>query len=273
MPELPEVEHAAACLRDWLAGRRIDRVEADASRVLRGVAPATVARRLRGRELRTVRRRGKYLLLGFDGDIAAISHLGMTGKWVRRAAGEPPPAHSRVRVHVGDSVLHYVDPRMFGRLTVHRGVELDELPEVRVIGPDPLHDPRYAQALAASLSRTRRAVKVALMDPRVVAGIGNILATEALFRARIHPQRPADSLTKPELSRLWRGIASSIKRSMRSIGDEEISYQSDGDADNPFLVYGRLGQMCPRCRTELESSILGGRTSVYCPRCQPIAIP
>ncbi len=269
MPELPEVEHAASCLRRWLLGERIERVEAPASRVLRGASPAGVARRLRERRLCAVERRGKYLLLSFDGGVGILSHLGMTGKWIRRRPDESVPAHSRVRLHVDDAVVHYVDPRMFGRFTVHPLAELEQLPEVRIIGTDPLHDGRYGATLATALARTKRPVKVALMDPRVTAGIGNILATEALFRAKIHPLRPASSLRPAEIGTLSRGIRAAIRRSMQSVEQEdEISYQSDAESDNPFLVYGRAGEPCPRCRAPLGHMTLGGRTTVFCPRCQ-----
>src|SRR5688572_14401472 len=111
MPELPEVERVSAFLTRWLRGRRIERAQAQASLVLRGQSPHTLARRLRGRRVVSVRRLGKYLLVSLDGGVGVVNHLGMTGWWFRRRAHEPAPGHSRVQLHVGAHVLDYVDPR------------------------------------------------------------------------------------------------------------------------------------------------------------------
>jgi formamidopyrimidine-DNA glycosylase len=276
VPELPEVEHAATCLRAWLVGRTLDRVRAPASRVLRGASPVALARKLRGRRLRAVDRRSKYLLLRFDGDVGLLAHLGMTGKWVLRAAGEAPPRHTRLTLESGARAVHYVDPRMFGRVALHRAADLDALPEIRVIGPDPHRDKVGARVLAARLGKTKRAIKVALMDPRVVAGIGNILATEALWRARVHPARPAASLTSAELAAVARGMRASIRLQMGTLeAESDATYLSEDASDNPFLAYGRVGEPCSRCGTHFETMILGGRSSAFCPRCQvaPRATP
>ncbi len=269
MPELPEVEHAARTLRRWLRGRKVVRAEADATRVFRGGGRAAFARALAGRRLRFVERRGKVLLVGFDRDVGFLSRLGMTGKWLRRKQGAAPPKHSRARL-VTDrgETIHYVDPRLFGRITPHPASALLELPEVRALGPDPLLDGLDPAALHERLGRTRRAVKVALMDQALVAGVGNILATEALFRARLHPARPARSLSLREVKALVRGIEASIAHTLEAEQGEEITYVEEDPDANPFLVYDRAGSPCPRCRTTLARLALGGRTSAYCPRCQ-----
>ncbi|MEJ7731705.1 MAG: bifunctional DNA-formamidopyrimidine glycosylase/DNA-(apurinic or apyrimidinic site) lyase [Polyangiaceae bacterium] len=269
MPELPEVEHAATCLRAWLVGRTLDRVRAPASRVLRGASPITLARKLRGRRLRAVDRRSKYLLLRFDGDVGLLAHLGMTGKWVLRARGETPPPHTRLTLETGARAVHYVDPRMFGRLALHAAGELDALPEIRVIGPDPHREKVGGALLAARLGKTRRAIKVALLDPRVIAGIGNILATEALWRARIHPARPATSLGSAELAALARAVRASIRLQMGTLeAASDATYLSEDASHNPFLAYGRVGEPCSRCATPFLTMVLGGRGSAFCPTCQ-----
>lgn len=270
MPELPEVEHAAGCLRAWLVGRTVDRAVAPASRVLRGAAPATLTRKLRGRRLRAVERRSKYLLLFFDADVGLLAHLGMTGKWVLRARGEAAPQHTRLSLESGARAVHYVDPRMFGRVALHRAADLEALPEIRVIGPDPHRERVGAKLLGERIGKTKRAIKVALMDPRVIAGIGNILATEALWRARIHPARPASAVTASELAALARAIRASIRLQMGTLAAEsDATYLSEDASDNPFLAYGRVGEPCSRCQTPFETMILGGRSSAFCPRCQP----
>jgi formamidopyrimidine-DNA glycosylase len=269
MPELPEVEHAAVCLRRWLRGGTIVRAQAEPSRAFRGTSRPALLRKLRGRRLLRVERRGKILLLHFDGSVGLLSHLGMTGKWVRRRRGEPGPTHSRLRLFLSNGdVVHYRDPRLFGRLSLHREGELDELPVVRALGQDPLVDGVDGARLHASLSSTARAVKVALMDQRVVAGLGNIQATEALFRAGIHPARRAKSVPRREATALARAIDASICFALEQEGEEEIVYVEEDAGANPFLVYGRAGEPCPKCGRELQKMRLGGRTTVYCERCQ-----
>jgi formamidopyrimidine-DNA glycosylase len=270
MPELPEVEHAARSLRVWLTGAEIARVEAPESRVFRGGSRRAFQRSLAGRRLERVERRGKVLLLHFDGDVGVLSHLGMTGKWVRRGAqaGGAPP-HTRARlVLAGGGAVHYCDPRMFGRLAIHRAAELTSLPEVVALGPDPLADGIDAAALHAALARTARAVKVALLDQRVLAGVGNIYATEALFRAGVHPAREGRTITHREARAIARGIEASFADALGRMG-EEAAYLSDGShVANPFAVYDRAGEPCPRCGRGLEKLVIGGRTSAFCSRCQ-----
>jgi formamidopyrimidine-DNA glycosylase len=271
MPELPEVEHAARCLRAWLDGTTIVRAEAPASRVFREGGRALFRRLLAGRRLERVDRHGKVLLVQFDDDVGLLSHLGMTGRWVRRPAGERV-AHARARLVLSDgSILHYSDPRMFGRLEIHRTPEIAALPSVRELGPDPLLDGIDVTRLHAALARTSRPVKVAIMDQSILAGIGNIQATEALFRAGIHPARPARTLSRRDVARLARAIDDSLAHTLARMDDGEIAYLSDGaHVDNPFLVYDRAAEPCPRCRRPLEHMTLGGRSSVFCARCQPL---
>lgn len=270
MPELPEVEHAARCLRAWLTGVAITAVDAPQSRVFRGGAPRRLARALEGRVLQQVVRRGKVLLLAFDADVGALAHLGMTGRWVRASTtSSDAPRHSRACLRLADgSAVHYCDPRMFGRLALHRAAELAELPEVRALGPDPLLDGIDTAALHALLQGTSRAVKAALLDQSILAGVGNVYATEALFRARVHPAREARSLSKREVARIGEGVLGAFADSLARM-EGEIEYLSDGaHVENPFAVYDRAGQPCPRCRRALSTARIAGRASAYCDRCQ-----
>jgi len=278
VPELPEVEHAASLLRGFLAGRHIVRAEAPRSRVFRDEASrrAFVAK-LRGRRFEVIDRRGKYMLLTFDGGVGLLAHLGMTGSFERAREGAAAPPHSRAQLHLDDGhVIHYRDPRMFGRIAIHTSAELLSLPEIAAIGPDPLRDGVDAKVLHAALSATKRPLKVALMDGAVIAGLGNIHATEALWRAKLHPARRADSLSRTDASALKRGIDASITFAIEQIARETapeapLRYVNDPQNDeNPFLVYDRAGEPCPRrgCKGVLESMVLGGRTSAFCPTCQ-----
>jgi formamidopyrimidine-DNA glycosylase len=276
MPELPEVEHAARTLRAWLGGRTIRRAKAADSRIFRGGSPRDFERLLPGRHLERIDRRGKYLLLTFDGGLGLLSHLGMTGKWVRRSPSpvsgrRTVPKHSHARLELDDgSALHYVDPRLFGQLSLVRGGAVSELPVIRALGPDALRGGVDAARLHAVLARSARPVKVALLDQSVLAGIGNIYATEALFRAGIHPVRPSRSLTLEDASRLAEGIQAVLELAIAGmVGEDEIAYLSQGrGAENRFVIYDRAGTPCPRCGRTLASLVIGGRTSAFCPGCQ-----
>lgn len=276
MPELPEVEIHARKLRRWATGRVVERAEAEDTRILRPLGPAAL-RVLDGARLSTVRRLGKNLLLSLSGKnevVGAWSHLGMTGKWLRRPEEEPTPPHSRVRLHLDDGqVLHYRDPRMFGRFLVVPGARFDELPELRTLGPDPLEQGIDVPRLHDAFRRTRRAVKLALMDQAFCPGVGNIQASEALFRAGIDPRRPASSMSLAEIERIADGVRASIVYTIDAFhrlgqdGEEDLEYVDEGGA-NPFQVYDHAGEPCPRCGTPIERVALSQRSSYYCPSCQ-----
>jgi len=275
MPELPEVEHAARTLRAWLSGRTIQRARAVDTRIFRGGSLGDFERSLPGRTLARVDRRGKYLLLTFEGGVGVMSHLGMTGKWVRRVAGAPSrrrtvPKHSRAHLVLDDgSALHYVDPRLFGQIVVVRAHPVAELAVIQALGPDALVDGVEPGRLHAALARSARPIKVALLDQSVLAGIGNIYATEALFDAGIDPSRPSRSLTRGEVARLAEAIRGVLTLSLGRIEAGEIAYLSEGrGVPNRFVIYDRAGSPCPRCGKVLRKTVLGGRTTAFCPGCQ-----
>ena len=283
MPELPEVEIAARNLRRWLVGRRIQAIDGPdggpALRLVRPDPPASLAQ-LGGRRISSVARVGKHLLVELAGEprLGFYSHLGMTGRWVRRLAGDAPPPHSRVRLHVDDgSVVHYADVRLFGKLRVAPEARFSSLPEIGRLGPDPLSDGIDADRLRQRLARTRRAVKVALLDQAILAGVGNIQANEALFRARLDPRRLGSSLSRAEARRLGAAISASIEDTIAADLDDpgfdpergDFPYVEDSGAPNPFAIYGREGERCPRCgKARIEELVLGGRASYLCPACQ-----
>ena len=270
MPELPEVEFAARTLRRWLKGQRIEDAEAPDTRVFRGTDRAAFARELVGQKLEWIERRGKYLLIAFTNNVGLLSHLGMTGKWMRVPRTGEIPSHVRASLTLSrDGFVLYRDPRLFGRIALHPADRLFELKEIRELGPDPLVDGIDERTLYDRLHRTQRAVKVAIMDQAVLAGVGNIQATDALFHAHVHPARSASSLTPKEVRAVAEGIRKSIDDTLALQGDgDAIEYVEEPGAENPFVVYGRAGHTCPRCTGTLEKIDLGGRTSVFCPRCQ-----
>jgi formamidopyrimidine-DNA glycosylase len=275
MPELPEVEHAARTLRTWLDGRTILRAVAGDTRIFRGGSPRDFERALPGHRLERIDRRGKYLLLTFDGGLGLLSHLGMTGQWVRRtpkpsSGRRTVPRHSHARLFLDDgSAIHYVDPRLFGQLHLVTEGAVSELAVIRALGPDAVVDGVDAARLHAVLRRSARPIKVALLDQSVLAGVGNIYATEALFQAGIHPSRPSKSLSLDEVSKLAVEIRAVLDLTIAGMVEEKIAYLwQDRAAVNRFVIYDRAGSPCPRCGHTLEKLTIGGRTSAFCPGCQ-----
>jgi formamidopyrimidine-DNA glycosylase len=270
VPELPEVEFARSCLSRWLGGQKLDRVDADATRVIRGASPKTFAALARHRVTR-VERRGKWLLLHIAPDLGLLAHLGMTGKFELARPGAPAVRWSRVRFTRPDgAVVHYRDPRQFGHLKVAPLSGLLSTEPLKSLGPDAKDHLPSAKALEARMSKSRRQVKEVLMDQTVLAGLGNIQVTEVLFLARIHPARRAASLARAEIGRIRAAIQKSLARTLAMNRGDKITYVEESKrVENPFLVYGKAKSPCPKCRIPLRKMVIGGRTSAFCPSCQP----
>jgi len=273
MPELPDVEMARRDLKRWLVGTVVTAAFTEDARLSRPASPRAFAPALVGRTFERVERRGKWLRLDLDDGGKVFSHLGMTGGWVRVALGAPVVRFERARIDVvrrqaragrkaeRDRALsvRYVDARRFGRLLAAR----EDIADWTALGPDPFADGidmgRFSQALA----KGRRAVKEIVMDQRVFAGVGNILATEGLWLARVDPRSPGNALRLPADARaIARGLQRAIARELAG-----LERCRDGGASS-FFVYGRAGQACPRCAARLSSVVLGGRTTVFCRECQ-----
>lgn len=268
MPELPEVEIASRHLRSWLEGRGIVAARADRSRVIRGQTQARFAA-LRGKRLVGIERLGKWMLLEFDRGEGLASHLGMTGKWIRRRRGEPKARHTRATLELDDgNAVDYRDMRLFGRLIRGKLEELRALPTVRALGPDPLQGIDLDR-LHGQLARTRRSLKEALMDQRTLAGLGNIYVSEALHRARLDPRRPGTSVSREETERLAAAVVEALRAGLRDEDSPEpITYVEEGGR-NIFLVYGREGQPCPNgCGGRIRRIVQSGRSTFFCPVCQ-----
>jgi formamidopyrimidine-DNA glycosylase len=266
MPELPEVEITRRNLERWFLGHRVVSAQADNTRIFRGARRADFER-LRGRLLEASRK-GKYLLLAFENE-GLLAHLGMTGKFVRRPAGMIEP-YSRARLFLeSEDVIHFRDPRMFGRLMPVESRRLWEVEPVQELGRDPLTDGLTAKQLEEAVGPSRQPIKVALMDQKRIAGLGNIQACEVLFRAGIHPARKPKSLSPEEWKKLARAIHAAIRYAIDRLSSEEIQYVEEPGADNPFLVYGRAGEPCPKRNGRIQTFIQAGRTTYYCPKCQP----
>lgn len=254
MPELPEVEDAARRLRAVVTGRAIVRVRALHPSV-ESRLPLRVRRALRGAVITRVERRGKHQLLHLaDGRIIHV-HFRMSGDW-RVLDGGDTPRSARLVMELDDGTrVALIDPRALGTVDVHPAGE----PPVLALGPeatDPDIDP---DVIRERLSRRRLAIKPALLDQRLVAGVGNIYAAEGLWHARIDPTRAASDLTRPEVARLLKGIRTALQR---AAGER---YRA---GSGRFEVYGRSGEPCRRCRTPIARITQAGRSTYYCPQCQ-----
>ncbi len=267
MPELPEVETIRAELAPRLAGRTLARVEILDPRLTRPIDLFEVAEELEGDRIEAVERRGKYLVLRLESGLALLVHLRMTGgfHW-------EPTTHERAVVELDDGTrLVYRDVRRFGTWLVLEDAAVEPYLAAKN-GPEPL-GPRFtADWLGAQLGRRRAPVKAVLLDQRVVAGLGNIYADEALWRARINPLRAASSLSVDEVRRVHRAVRDALRAGIARQGSTLRDYSrpdgSAGSMQDEFRVYGRDGLPCPRCRTPIAKARVGGRGTWFCPHCQ-----
>lgn len=269
MPELPEVEFARRSLVRWFEGRKLVRTESEPNtRTFRdsdlGIFAATKG------SLDSATRKGKYLMLGFSSGLGAIAHLGMTGKFLKRKPSDEV-RWSRARFFLDSGeVIHFQDPRMFGHIDALPASELTKRKSVAKLGVDPLNDGLSVAQLKDAIGTSKQPLKVALMDQERIAGLGNIHAAEALFRAKLHPSRTADSLKPTEWTALAKAIRDTIAFALKLDGDsDEIEYVEEPGAKNPFFIYGRAGTPCRKCKTKVQSFTQGGRTTHFCPKCQP----
>jgi formamidopyrimidine-DNA glycosylase len=273
VPELPEVETVRRQLAPVLEGRRIERVEIRDGRLTRPLEPLEVAAELEGETVATVERRGKYLVVRFETGRALLIHLRMTGS-LRHARGDAiDDLHTRAVVTLDDgSDVAYRDVRRFGTWLVLERDELEPYLSAR-LGEEPLGPEFTPRALARRLEHRRAPVKAALLDQRSVAGVGNIYADEALWRARLHPLRQAGDLDTGEIRRLRdavrRALEAGIARQGATLRDYRQPNGAEGSMQHEFRVYGRDGEPCERCGTPIEKIRVAGRGTWYCPRCQP----
>ena len=271
VPELPEVETVRRRLAPVLAGRRFVRVSIDDPRLTRPLDPADVARELEGERVAVVDRRGKYLILRFESARALLIHLRMTGSVLTGEAAQDDPYRRAVVALDDGSDLAYRDVRRFGTWLLLEPDEVDAYIDDRV-GREPLADAYRARDLAAKLEGRRAPIKAAILDQRTVAGVGNIYADEALWRARIHPLTPAAALDLDEVKALHRGMRRALEQGIARQGSTLRDYRlpdgGSGGMQHEFKVYGRGGEPCERCGTPIDKIRVAGRGTWYCPSCQ-----
>jgi formamidopyrimidine-DNA glycosylase len=279
MPELPEVEVLRLHLVSRLRGFKIERVEIMRPKLARPTTPDALRNALEGTTVRDLTRRAKYLLLVTKGKpgATAMVHLGMTGRLFLIPKGTALPKHARVVLHGKKENLVFEDPRMFGRFTL-------DLTSLEKLGPEPL-DPKLTPAvLKQQLSGTRQAIKIALLDQTRIVGLGNIYASEALFRAGIDPRKATHKLTAAQIERLCEAIHFTLANAIRFGSSLKLAFDNPGSKDalfyyglsdqtnavvhEKFFVYDRAGEPCRKCGTPIKRLVQAARSTFYCPACQ-----
>ncbi|GAA3237666.1 formamidopyrimidine-DNA glycosylase [Streptomyces lavendulae subsp. lavendulae] len=282
MPELPEVEVVRRGLERWVAGRTIESVEVLHPRAVRRhpAGGADFAARLAGQTVGAARRRGKYLWLPLEErDLSVLGHLGMSGQLLVQPADAPDEKHLRIRIRFDDSAgteLRFVDQRTFGGLSLHETVpgSAEGLPDVIAhIARDPL-DPLFDEgAYHLALRAKRTTLKRALLDQSLISGVGNIYADEALWRAKLHYERPTATLTRPRSAELL-ARAREVMNAALDVGGtsfDSLYVNVNGESgyfDRSLDAYGREGEPCRRCGTPIRRRAWMNRSSYFCPRCQ-----
>ena len=278
MPELPEVETIVRGLRETIPGRRIVSVRLGKTDFMDD--PAAIEQGVPGRKIEGIERYGKFLLLrlspmrgagnGDAGRASLLVHLGMTGHFALDPFERPCKKHTHVCFVLDDGrELRYTDARRFGRMAFFGEASLSD--QLRPLGADPLEvtGDEFAERI-----RTRGArIKALLLDQHVLRGVGNIYADESLWRAKIHPARLGRQLTRTQTGMLHRALQQILKRAIRfrgsSISDFEDAMGEPGEYQRRHRAYGREGKPCHRCRTLIRRAMVAGRSTYYCPRCQP----
>lgn len=284
MPELPEVEVLVRYLRPLVIGKVIRQIAVCRERVISPTPRRQLLQRLRGARILGLERRGKYLVFelrraGEKETFILLGHLGMTGRMFVVKQGDPLPKHTAVWFDFGRERFVYEDPRYFGRMTLDSSA-------LAQLGPEPLSDEFTPTCFATALRRSSQAIKVKLLDQTVVAGVGNIYASEALFRAGISPRLAARRLSEAQVRRLRQTVRAVLREAIRCGSTIPLSFAqpaADGlfyfgrTAGTPdyyeerLLVYDRAGKPCLRCRTPIKRIVQAARSTFFCPRCQTLA--
>jgi len=290
MPELPEVETIRRQLAPLVEGRRLRRIEVLDPRWCRPLAPQELEQALVGRRIERLGRRGKYLVWSFDGDVHLAQHLRMTGAVL--ADPDPEPAHTRVRMELGTAGrpagggsartgvgarsarrLAFVDPRRFGTGELMLGSDALEAFFAARLGLEPF-DERFTAEHLRALAKGRTApIKAFLLDQRRIAGVGNIYADEALFRAGVHPRRPAGALSREQYARLRESVIAALSAGIDARGASIDDFRHidgvRGSFQDQFQVHLRAGEPCVVCGSPIVKMVVGGRGTYVCETCQP----
>lgn len=280
MPEGPEVEVLVRHLDPLLRGRVIQRVVVSRPKIVRPDSLAKLQTLLREARFQRVSRRGKYLLFDLEtrrGSQRLVGHLGMTGRMFVQPRGKERPRHAAVVLELDRDEFIFEDTRYFGRLTLSQQA-------VEALGPEPLEHAEPPEEFVQAMQKSRRPVKVLLLDQAIVASVGNIYASEACHVAGISPKRAGTKLREPEIARLWSAVRSVLEEAIRFGSTVPLAFGSDGTKDGLFYygrpdgaedfyeerlrVYDRAGQPCRNCGQGIRRIVQAARSTYFCPRCQ-----
>lgn len=274
MPELPEVETVRRGLNSLIKGRTINNVEIYYDKIIIG-SVADFQSNLVGAKILDVGRRAKYLLFHFDNNLTMISHLRMEGKYQVRASRFDFDKHVHIVFHLDDGrFLGYRDVRKFGKMQLVPTAEELQVKSLAALGPEPLTQAYTLASLHQGLKQRKKSIKATLLDQHVVSGLGNIYVDEVLWRAKIHPEEPANKLTEQQISDLYLMINDEIKTAIDAGGTTVRSYVDamghEGNFQLQLHVYNQKGHYCERCGTIIKKIKVAGRGTHFCPQCQTI---
>ncbi len=273
MPELPEIETIKRVIEPQIKGLAIQQITVNRPEVIARPAADEFCRQITAQIFTEIRRRGKFLILCMDSGDRLVLHLRMTGCLLMTPADYPEEKHTHLVFHLSDGrELHFSDTRRFGRFWLLRQGEADTYSGMEKLGKEPF-DPQFSvEYLRTCLGKRKKAIKECLLDQSVIAGIGNIYSDEILFAARIYPARPANTLTTEEWNRLVSVIPERLAffiEKNKTTPEEYLATKGQDYRNTPFLqVYGHGSEPCPVCGEILCRTVIGGRSSVYCPVCQ-----
>ncbi|RKD23792.1 DNA-formamidopyrimidine glycosylase [Ammoniphilus oxalaticus] len=273
MPELPEVETVKRTLQTLVCGKKIERVTVSLPRIAR--SPSDLMQfcsLLEGETIQDVERRGKFLKVIMD-EIVLVSHLRMEGRYGVYQANEPLEKHTHVIFHFTDGTeLRYRDVRQFGTMDVLLKGEVDHFPSLAKLGPEPLADEFTLSQFRTLMKGRSGKIKPLLLNQEFIVGLGNIYVDEALYAARIHPETAADQLSANKLAELYQAIRDTLQAAVEQGGSSIKSYVNGqgemGMFQQQLQAYGRNGEPCSRCGNTLERTVVAGRGTHFCPRCQ-----
>jgi formamidopyrimidine-DNA glycosylase len=272
MPELPEVETVRRTLAPAVGAKIAGVWDSGKGLHMQRKPPRKKLRELVGATLTKMRRHGKYLLLDTDTDRTLLVHLGMTGRVLIQPKDKPRPPHTHVVLDLGARELRFADARRFGQIDVIERAHEREHPSLAVLGPDPLVHGIDPAAFAARAKTKKSILKAFLLDQSVLAGIGNIYASEALWRAKLRPTTRAHKLDAASAARLASAIDETLRNALENGGttfsDFIAADGAEGYNEEYLWVYGRAGEPCLRCKTAIRRTVHQGRATYYCPTCQ-----
>lgn len=276
MPELPEVETISRALDKIVRGKTVAKAKLIRARLAPDTTPAVFARKMKGRTINFVHRRGKHILFDLTGEITLITHLRMSGRFSLLTSRTPDPKYTHAALYFDDETrLVFDDQRHFGLMKIVKTSELAEAKELKKLAPEPFTNDFSPEYLAATLKSSKRSLKEFLLDQTKVTGLGNIYAAEAMFGARVHPTTPAHRVTKKKIAPLHAAIRDVLRIAIAHaeglpVNPEDLEGGYFSGTGEAWMVYDREGQPCRNCKTPISRLKQGGRSTYFCRTCQKV---